>query len=144
MRRERFSESCSRLWRVIGGLVWVLLLGLSPVKAGSLPPGPQIQLQARVFDPLQDAPSPAVTDSLATEETPGVYLVQFNGPIKPQWKEQVRAAGGILYDYIPDYAFVARMDAKTAQQVAVLPAVRWVGPYLPTDRISPSLRRSAQ
>ncbi len=123
------------LQTVIGFVVLVGLLMLPPAAATEPPAGPPIRLQAATFDPLrEDPPQTQVRD-------PGVYMVQFRGPIKAKWKAQVTAAGAELFDYIPDYAFVARMDAIAVQKVAALPAVRWVGEYQPTYRISSSLQR---
>jgi subtilisin family serine protease len=120
---------------VVGVFVILGLLVMPPVSAGKSPPRPQIRLQAATFDPLQENGHHTAATTL------GVYLVQFRGPIQPAWEAEASAAGTELFDYIPDYAFVARMDAATARQVAALPAVRWVGPYEPAYRISPALRQ---
>lgn len=122
------------LFTVTGLMVGLGLLVMPPASA-SQPAAPRIRLQTTSFDPLQAQAGPAAAPDL------GVYLVQFRGPIQPEWKAAVTAAGAALFDYIPDYAFVARMDTSVARRVAALPAVRWVGPYQPAYRISPSLRK---
>ncbi|RME44338.1 MAG: hypothetical protein D6791_13405, partial [Chloroflexi bacterium] len=122
------------LQTVVGFVVLVGLLMMPPAAATREPAVP-IRLQAATFDPLREGPAQMQV------RDPGVYLVQFRGPIQAEWKTQVAAAGAELFDYIPDYAFVARMDSATAQQIAALPAVRWVGEYQPAYRISPSLQR---
>ncbi|HEY89404.1 MAG TPA: hypothetical protein G4N98_06690 [Thermoflexia bacterium] len=38
-------------------------------------------------------------------------------PCHNAWKTQVEAAGVHLYGYVPDYAFIARMDGATAEAI---------------------------
>jgi subtilisin family serine protease len=45
-------------------------------------------------------------------------------------------------DYIPDYAFLVWMDARTRLAVEGLDSVRWVGIYQPAYKFSPELDRS--
>lgn len=138
--RDRI-ETLNRILLVAIGLIVLGTLVMPPATVGQGPSGPLIRLQAGSFDPLQDRSS--LPDHLVerAEDDPGVYLVQFHGPIRENWKAEATTAGAELFDYIPDYAFVARMDADTARRVAALPTVRWVGPYQPAYRISPSLQQ---
>lgn len=100
--------------------------------------GPYIRLKAAAFDPLQRPFSTAAGESDAS--TPDdLYLLQFVGPVQREWKAAVVRAGTRLYGYVPDYAFLARMDQATVAHVKTLSFVRWAGPYLPAYRISPGL-----
>ncbi|MFQ5857301.1 MAG: S8 family serine peptidase [Anaerolineae bacterium] len=138
------------------GLILVVGLLVMPPAATGQPPspgragdgahdtaGPHIRLQAASFDPLHGRPAVRADRGGTAANDLGVYLIQFHGPIQPEWKAEVTAAGAELFDYIPDFAFVARMDAAVARRVAALPAVRWVGSYQPAYRVSPSLRRGS-
>ncbi len=98
--------------------------------------GPLLHLRGGSFDPLLDAP--ALPTALSDE--PQLYLVQFVGPVHADWKVAVAQAGAQLYDYIPDYAFLARMDRVAAQRVQALAPVRWVGIYQPAYRLEAALR----
>jgi len=69
------------------------------------------------------------------------YIVQFIGPIKPEWQAQIADWGGQMCDPLPSYSWVVEMDEATLQQVLQAPFVRWVGHYDPTVRISPELQR---
>ncbi|MBN1977188.1 MAG: S8 family serine peptidase [Anaerolineae bacterium] len=69
----------------------------------------------------------------------GYYIIQFDGPIYESDKAAVTALGAELFDYIPDFAFIARMDAATANAARSLSTVRWVGIYQPAYRIEPDL-----
>lgn len=80
-----------------------------------------------------------------TRLAPGLhhYLVQFIGPIKDQWLTAVRRAGGKLRAPFGDFTYVVAAQVDEIKQIAALPSVRWVGRYLPKDRVSPSVFRFA-
>ena len=48
-------------------------------------------------------------------------------------------AGGAIFDYVPDFAFIVRMDNTAHTAVMALPEVVWVGPYQPAYKLSPDL-----
>ncbi len=48
----------------------------------------------------------------------------------------LEAAGATVFDYIPDFTFIVRMDAAAVAAVQAQAGVRWVGPYLPAFRLS--------
>jgi subtilisin family serine protease len=110
-----------------------------------VPPTPDsalIRLKSITFDP--QAGEPAIPQSLRAPAAGGrsTYLVQFNGPVQEAWKTAVQQAGAQLYGYIPDQAFIARIDAAAVAQVRALPVVRWVGAYHPAYRLAPELARA--
>ena len=134
--------------------VLVLLLGNSLAATGSPPTmpistsppagqGPYLYLTNYTFDPLLEAtPSSLPTNlKLSSYPTsdPGYYLLQFHGPIQSTWKEAIITAGAQIYDYIPDFAFVVKMDQTAKAAVEALDAVRWVGLYQPGYRVAPQL-----
>jgi hypothetical protein len=51
--------------------------------------------------------------------------------------------GGTLSWYIPDYAFLVRMNSSVKTMVQSLPFVRWVGIYQPAYKIHPDLLNRA-
>ncbi|MEJ2305798.1 MAG: S8 family serine peptidase, partial [Anaerolineales bacterium] len=75
-------------------------------------------------------------------DAPSTYLLQFTGPVLEEWKTAVEQLGVHPYGYIPDYAFIARLDAAVLEKVTALPFVRWVGPYYPEYRLARTLQRS--
>lgn len=122
------------------GLMALLLLLLVPVLGRAQETGgPFLYLQAVQFDPLEG--EQVTAQELQATPGPGVqsYLLQFTGPVLPDWKQAVEAYGVQLYGYVPDYAFVARMDAQTADRVSGLGFVRWIGLYHPAYRLAPEL-----
>jgi hypothetical protein len=56
-----------------------------------------------------------------------------------KWKEEVAEAGVSIFDYIPQFAFVVKMDNQSRRAVEAMDSVRWVGIYQPGYRIAPDL-----
>jgi PGF-pre-PGF domain-containing protein len=71
------------------------------------------------------------------------YLVQFKGYIHEEWKQALHDAGAVLYDYVPNNAFIARMNSSVKTKVGALDPVQWVGPYQPGYKVSTALSYSA-
>ena len=63
---------------------------------------------------------------------PHHYLVQFAGPVKPEWLDAVRDAGGEVVDTYAGFTVVVRADDAQIAKIAQLPVVRWAG-HLPPD-----------
>jgi len=106
-----------------------------------LSPSLFIRLKAATFDPLRGEPGfpPDLRISSYPGGETGCYIVQFSGPVRPEWKEQIRGVGGKLSWYIPDYAFLVQMDPSVKTRIQSLPFVRWVGIYQPAYKIYPDL-----
>lgn len=99
-----------------------------------------IRLKTGSFDPFTSTPSAlASAQSEAIADNQEVFLVQFNGPVQEAWKTAMQQIGVQLYGYVPDYAFIARLNNSTAEQVQQLPFVRWVGPYRPAYKFDMQL-----
>ena len=62
---------------------------------------------------------------------PHHYLVQFVGPVKPEWLDAVGKAGGEVVDTHSGFTVVVRATQERISRIAGLPEVRWVG-HLPT------------
>ena len=95
------------------------------------------------FDPLFQASPVGLPQELTLQGYPGdgtgYYIVQFKGPVLQKWKEEVSAAGVDIFDYIPQFAFVVKMDNQSIRAVEAMESVRWVGIYQPGYRIAPDL-----
>src|SRR5215217_250700 len=122
-------------WLRIGFVLLALLVVLgtaSAVHSQEAAEAGVIYLQARTFDPVQDSAVAAagVETAQVNGDGLGYYLVQFDGPVQQVWTQQVAALGGQVLGYVPDNTHVVRMRPEQAINVATLPAVRWVGPYL--------------
>ncbi len=116
----------------------LLIILFSGVSNKSIP----ISMVGVRFDPLKDG-EPAIPAALKAEEKGTcLYIVQFKGPIRQEWKEALKDKGVEVYGYIPYYAVFARMDADKKKEILSLPFVRWVGLFHPYYKISPKILKS--
>ncbi|VVB71628.1 Subtilisin-like serine protease [uncultured archaeon] len=85
---------------------------------------------------------PAYSHALAPGRESHHYIVQFIGPFKEEWKQEIENIGGKIEDPLPSYSFIVEMDEKTLNTVNSLPYVRWVGHYDPSLRLAPGVLES--
>jgi hypothetical protein len=132
------------------GLIWLLLgffmccsplTGIageeSPTDDGSI----LIRLGREHFDPLKQCPQETgevtgIQKAGEGQSGPGYYIVQFDGPVIETWKETIKAQGAEIFDYIPDLAFIVRIESSRVETIRTLPHVRWAGDYQPSYRFS--------
>jgi len=117
--------------------------GSLPAPTGTVSQGPYIRLASGTFDPLAEPIPISLPSDLKLESYPageeGYYILQFKGPIVQAWKDAITDAGAKIFDYIPDFAFIVKMNAATKAAVEAMEEVRWVGIYQPGYRIEPQL-----
>jgi len=104
----------------------------------------RIHLASRTFDPIES--EPAVPASLRQADASGkrLRLLQFCGPIRPQWLQELRSAGDVeVVAYVPNDAYVIRLDQATETRLRTTQGIdspiRWIGPYHPYYKISPAI-----
>src|SRR5262249_54272906 len=68
-----------------------------------------------------------------------VFLVQFNGPLDPGKRAELKAAGVELLKYVPEDAFIAKFNKVSPSSIAAKNFVTWVGPYRAEHKIHPRL-----
>jgi hypothetical protein len=56
----------------------------------------------------------------------GTWLIQFSGPMKRSWVEQVGAEGVILVQYLPYNAFIASARGSAIRRASRLPYVQFI------------------
>ena len=101
-----------------------------------------LRLAAGLFDPVNESASfmmRGVAQSQISPEGEQFYLVQFADSISENDKMSLEAAGAEIFDYIPDFAFLVRMDAAAETAVSNLDSVRWVGTHDTSFRMAPTL-----
>jgi hypothetical protein len=69
----------------------------------------------------------------------GHYIIQLIGPIKQSWRYQIQSLGAKILDYVPNFAFIVKMNDWARNQVQNLNFVKWTGIYQPAYKISPNL-----
>jgi len=99
-----------------------------------------ILLKNAVFDPLKQPPV-SVNIGFATSQystgTGEYYILQFKGNVLEEWKQAVKNTGAVFFDYVPNNAFIVRMNSSVKSQVEAMDIVQWVGTYQPAYKISP-------
>lgn len=100
-----------------------------------------IRLRTVEIDTSETAPSPPRALRLSASELEEMessyWIVQFIGPIKSEWGDELGKLGVKLGNYIPENAFLVNMDLRTKTKVEELSFVNWVSPYEPAYKISP-------
>jgi subtilisin family serine protease len=97
------------------------------------------------FDPR--AGEPAIPAEQRTAYAPGqqgFYLVQFVGPVRDEWLDDLRAAGVAFIQYQASFAYIVRMPPELVPVAQGRPFVRAVVVYHAAYRISPSLLQRTQ
>jgi len=90
--------------------------------------------------PIEDQGIPSEYLQDAPTEGAGYFLVQCIGPIKQAWTDELSSIGGTVLNYIPNYAYIVKMDASLAGTVKDLPFVSYVGNYQPAFKVAPDVK----
>ena len=107
-----------------------------------------IELSAGAINTALVPPSP--TKGLAAEDFSGkrLHLVQFAGPIKPEWHASLVKAGLQIVAYVPRNAYLVYGSSVPLGQfratTAGAPYVQWEGAYLPEHKIHPRAGAAAE
>ncbi len=104
----------------------------------------RIELRSVTLDTT--AAQPVVPSKLrqATQSGKHLRLIQFKGPVQPEWLDQVKAAGKIrIVSYIPNSAYVVSLDQQTEGKLDELTgpsgSIQWIGDYDPSYKMNPLL-----
>ena len=103
-----------------------------------------IHLNAGAIDPSR-AVRPASARAAVLEASGNqLHLVQFDGPIQPEWVAQLKQDGCRIVDYVPENAYLVYGGSAALKSVrARARHVRWEGAYLAGDKIHPRARPGA-
>lgn len=76
-----------------------------------------------------------------------LHLVQFVGPVKPEWHAGLRDLGVRVLTYVPRNAYLVYGDATSLQalrdQAAAAPHIQWEGEYLAGHKVHPAAQLAA-
>lgn len=97
--------------------------------------GPVIRLRAGDLfpGPLNDQPQHAAS----ARGYP--WLVLFDGPLQPEWRQALQEAGATIRAYLPHHALLIEAPLPTLRQLARLPHLAWHGEYRPAHKLQPLL-----
>jgi hypothetical protein len=97
-----------------------------------------LMLKRARFDPGRGA-GPALDESLRARAGSTLRIVQFETPPLEAYRAAVEAAGARVLAYIPNNAYLARMDGRAAAAVGAMAFVRSVVPMHPAWKAEPEL-----
>jgi len=96
-----------------------------------------LDFQYHSFDPKQSTPNlPARLKSPGNSQ---LFVVQFETQSLEPYRRAIRDSGGTIVSYIPNNAYVVKMDRETREAVQGMNFVRYVGSYDPAYRIDPKV-----
>ena len=117
----------------------------------------QVQLSGGILDTMHPARSLArliapemIGESLGKplDEQAGLYLLQFRGPVRDQWREELESLSPRALLYRPSNSFIVALapeQVEGLQQLATRnPAVQFVDEYQPGFRMTPAVRDAAR
>jgi hypothetical protein len=106
----------------------------------------KLRLASGGFDPLMKPEPDKFTERLSIKAyahgEQGYHIVQFDGPVRAQQRKKLEQLGAQVFDYLPDFAFIVKMDDESRVAVELMKNVRWVGIYQPIYRIEPALAKT--
>ncbi len=125
--------------------LWAVAFSLPKIALPVSETGPMTinLVQGYTFDPLEK--SAVMPQDLYAPGFSGDYsycMIQFPGPVRPEWKRAVERRGAELLWYVPRYTFVARVPTAAAGTIAALPEVRWLGIDQPAYKLCPGLEQA--
>ena len=123
----------------------LITLGLLLFQSGAVVEAKNIRLRNELIE--TDSGTNRVVRAVqmrATAAASGLYLVQFNGPLEPASRAELRKAGVELLQYVPEDAFIAKLNNVSPASMSGLSFISWVGPYRPELKINQRLVQAAQ
>jgi len=93
------------------------------------------------FDPVRAQPRSTAEWTTAGGDGPDFQLVQFRGPVRSEWVDQLKAQGLEIVQYIHPNAYVVWGNRTVRDRAATgTQAVRWRGDFFPAYRVLPRYR----
>lgn len=125
-------------------MLWMIGCWCGPSEAASL------FLRGGTIDTAQGGVSAAVKalsrgeklTQRADAQDRSTWMVQFDGVIRHEWREAVKACGAEIVGYIPDNGYLIRGTPEVIAQVGALEEVCWLGEYTATYKQMPTLRHT--
>lgn len=124
------------LGALLAGAVCVALSAQSPQPADGHSAS-LLRLVAGTFDPV--AGEPTVPEQLRSGATQRLWIVQFAGAPTQRGRDAITALGGEVLRYLPEHAYIVRVDGSKLDQLRQQPDIRWVGAFHPLYRLEPAL-----
>ncbi|MSU59755.1 MAG: hypothetical protein EXS35_16575 [Pedosphaera sp.] len=111
------------------------MLGLFISLLANATPNKPIRLRNQV----SAANSPKLSSPNQHSAVTGLFVIQFRETPKAEWRSQLRSLGVQLVKFVPDDAFLARLDHARLADVQALSYVQFVGEYQAQHKIHSKL-----
>jgi hypothetical protein len=97
-----------------------------------------IHLPGKSFEPLQNPPAETVKADGTSINFGGkdYYVVQLGSIANDELLDSLRSMGVEILQYVPHQAFFVYGDGEAIRKIANHSRVRWVGRYMPEDKLS--------
>ncbi len=99
----------------------------------------RLKLRYAAFDPTVEIPRKLTQTYPRSRTERSTYIVQFITQPLDEFRRELRSLGTEIFSYFPNHAYVVQMDRESAEAVAALPFVRWVGRYEPAYKFDAQL-----
>ncbi len=100
-----------------------------------------LRLGENAFDPIVDGqPVEPASLNAIRRDGPDMHLVQFKGPAKQEWLDQLNASGLRVVKYLHPYTYVVWGDLEQRAVANQQNMVRWTGEFKPAYRLLPDYR----
>ena len=84
-----------------------------------------------------------IPDSLRAGADPKTYIAQARGPVTAAFRRHITSAGGRIVSYIPNNAYLVRLDSGGADRLANWPGTQSVLPFEPYYKLEMKLLEMA-
>ena len=139
-----FESKKFRVWALVAAVAAICALPDAP--AVSAERSYEIRIAGYKFDPREiEGVVPAemrlsMRELAALREQPGHYLVQLQAPLDRETRKYLQGQYALhLRNYVPELAYLERLDPRTLKALSKDPLVRAVVPFEPAFKISPSI-----
>jgi serine protease AprX len=104
----------------------------------------RITINGVSLDPIEHAESLQAASLEAADASDSNYiLVQTQGVLSDEHKEQLTALGVVIHEYVPEETYICGYEPSDLNAIRELPFVTWADVYLKGFKIAPSLRGDA-
>ena len=116
---HRFIKPSMRRCRIpilSPALQTLLLVSIALLLSGGIANSQSIRLLSGQVD-TSTAPEFDLSKASGDAEEPRCFLLQFNGPIQPEWIERCETIGARFHVYLPDYAYLISCSPNASQSI---------------------------
>lgn len=96
-----------------------------------------IRFRVRTVDP--DGMQALGTTSAQAVRDKGLFVLQCEGPLRPEWRSQIEALGVAILGYVPENSLVVKLGPGQHGKIKQLPFVHWMGHISSDLKVEPAL-----